>query len=99
ADVPAGEEDRLDDEGVGGHRDAAGGDAEGRLVLERGEDVVAEGGQKDAVHELGAEPPAAPVPEDDAIVAADRDRTGEGGGDHRAASASRWMGRGRTWRP
>ena len=81
ADVAAGEEERAHDERVGGEGDArAGADVERRLVFERGEDVVREGGEKDVLEELGREATAAPVTQHDALVTRRGDGAGAEGG-------------------
>ena len=60
--------------------------ADGRLVLQPGEHVVAERGDEEAPDQLGGQPPATAVPEHDVVVLRDRQGAGpdELGTDRRA---------------
>src|SRR5262249_15025360 len=71
------EEERPHHERVGGHGDPPGRSRQGCLILERRQHASVERGQKDALHEVGGEPPTGAVTEDDALVLGDRDGTSE----------------------
>ena len=100
ADVAAGKEERTDHERIGGDGDPrrigspAAGQADGCLVFERGQHVVAVGGQKQPLDELGTQEPAAAVAEHDAVVRRDRQRAGavefSQPCHHRSPTASSW---------
>ena len=86
ADVAAGEEERPDHERVGREGDArrhravvAGAEADGRLVLQRRQHVVAEAGHEEPLDQVGGQLAAAAVAEQDLVVPRVRQRTGAEG--------------------
>ena len=68
ADIAAAEEERFDDEAVGGEGETFGADLEDGLIVEAAEDGTAEGGQEDVAQQVCAEPAAGSVAEQDAIL-------------------------------
>jgi hypothetical protein len=61
-DIAARKKQRLDDEGVGGKREARSADVHDGLVIEPFEDGILQGRKDDISQELPAHPATAPVP-------------------------------------
>ena len=78
ADIAAAEEERLDDEAIGGEGEALGADLEDGLIVEAAEDGAAEDGEEDVAQEVGAEFAAGSVAEQDAVLGGEW----RGAGDH-----------------
>ena len=79
ADVAAGEEERFDDEAIGGEGEAFAADLEDGLIVEAAEDGAAKDREKDVAEKVGAEFAAGAVAEQDAVFGGERG----GAGNHR----------------
>ena len=78
ADIAAAEEERFDDEAVGGKGEALGADLQDGLIVEAAQDGTAEDGQEDLAQEIRTEFAAGSVAEQDAVLGGE----GRGAGDH-----------------
>ena len=77
ADVAAGEDERPDDVGIGGHGERTG-EIEPRAVVTAGEFRAVEGGAEDRVEQPLGRPAAAAMGDLDGLVAGERHRAGQG---------------------